>query len=201
MKICIVGGTSAVGRAISARYREVGDEVWTPARHTDCPTGSGPFDAVITSVGAVRDAKLANLTEQHWQESLDANLSAVFRAMKVYLPLVSEGGSFVVIGSIIGSLGGYGCSGYAAGKAGLVGLVRAAANENARRGVRVNLLELGYTDVGMGSRLSADVRAAAERAIPLKRFARIDEVIKAVEFLASSPYMTGNVLTLAGGLR
>lgn len=201
MNVCVVGGTSAIGRVIAEKYRAVGDTVWTPSRHTDVSVGDGPFNAVIVSVGAVRDAKLTDLTEQHWQESLDANLSAVFRAMKVYLPLTRDGGSVVVIGSIVGSQGGYGCAGYAAAKAGLVGLVRAAANENASRGVRVNLLELGYVDAGMGARLNPRVKEKILPTIPLRRFARVEEVIHAVDFLASSPYMTGNVLTLAGGLR
>ncbi len=109
----------------------------------------------------------------------------------------------MVVGSVVGSTGGFGCCNYAAAKAGLVGLVRAAANEQAAKGTgtRVNLLELGYVDAGMGERLPEEVKNKSIRAIPLGRFARMDEVLDALDFLIRAPYMTGGVLTLAGGLR
>ena len=98
-------------------------------------------------------------------------------------------------------MGGYGCTNYAAAKAGLVGLVRGAANEWAKHQIMVNLLELGYVDSGMGAELNPRVRDAAVKSIPLGRFATEEDFVHAVEYLATTRYATGTVLTLAGGLR
>lgn len=159
------------------------------------------FDSLITLQGAIANSKLTKMTNEDWDNVLDANLSSVFRTLRSLLPRVKPMGNVVIVGSIIGSIGGFGCSNYAAAKAGLAGMVRAVANEVADKGICVNLLELGYVSVGMGERLSDNVKENALRTIPLKRFANPSEVVHAIEFLRTTHYMTGNTLTLAGGLR
>lgn len=160
-----------------------------------------PIDVLITMTGAVDNARLDAMTDEQWDKAIAANLTAPFQALRKLLPLVVDNGNVVVVGSIVGSTGGRGCANYAAAKAGLVGLVRAAANEHAARGVCVNLLELGYIDAGMGARLPPKVREAVLPTIPLYRFGAPEDVVLAVDFLARTRYATGTVLTLAGGLR
>ena len=160
-----------------------------------------PWDVLVTLTGEVDNALLVGTTSGQWGSVLDANLTQPFEALRALLPNSNNPSNVVVVGSIVGSIGGRGCANYAASKAGLTGLVRAAANEWAHRSVCINLLELGYTGVGMGARLHRDSKERALMTIPLQRFGTAEDFVLAVEFLSKTRYMTGNVLTLAGGLR
>ena len=158
-------------------------------------------NVLITLPGEVRNNLIGEMDLDEWRSVLENNLTSVFNVFRYWLPRMENNGNVVVVGSIVGSTGGYGCANYAAAKAGLLGLVRAAANEVAARGICVNLLELGYVNAGMGARLDAKVRDKVVQGIPLKRFAEVEEVVDAVTYLSKVRYMTGNTVTLAGGLR
>lgn len=222
--VVIVGGGAALAQPLLINYLDAGERVTAVVRNTypevthpshcsdkrwagrydvviDLNDVEEPIDVLVTLTGATRDAKLVNMDKWQWQDVIDACLTAPSQALSALLPKVKPCGNVVVVGSVIGSMGGYGCANYAAAKAGLVGLVRAAANEHAKRNVKVNLLELGFMDVGMGARLEPKVREAATASIPLRRFGTAEDFVRAVEFLATTDYCTGNILTLAGGLR
>ena len=160
-----------------------------------------PWDVLVTLTGDVDNAPLSLMTDYQWRMAIEANLTHPFEALRYLLPHAREQANVVVVGSIVGSIGSRGCANYAAAKAGLIGLVRAAANEYAYKSLCTNLLELGYMDVGMGSRLQPEVRDKALSTIPLKRFGTVEDFVLAVEFLSKTRYMSGGVLTLAGGLR
>lgn len=159
----------------------------------------GPVNILITMPGSVCNGRIEELSLGDWRSVMDATLSSVFEAFRRLLPKMTDGGNVVVVGSVVGSTGGIGCANYAAAKAGLVGLVRAAANEHPR--LHVNLLELGYVDAGMGARLPEKVKEKVKASIPLGRFATEEDVVLAVDFLARTKYATGTVLSLSGGLR
>lgn len=209
MHVCIVGGGAALTAPVAEHFERRGDKV-SKVYSKRGPCGlpksvaeiDEPIDVLVTMPGAVCNALLTDPTvaeADFWEPVIDANLTAVFRALRYGLPKMPDGGNVVVVGSVVGSTGGYGCANYAAAKAGLVGLVRAAANEVATRGVCVNLLELGYVECGMGARLESKVREKILPTIPLKRFARPEEVVDAIDFLAKIRYATGNIFVLAGG--
>ena len=69
------------------------------------------------------------MTTEQWGKVIDHTLGVVFDAFRQLLPKMNYSSNVIVFGSIVGSIGGYGCANYAAAKAGLVGLVRAASNE------------------------------------------------------------------------
>lgn len=161
----------------------------------------GKIDTLITFPGYTANNLISTMSDDQWDLVLDRTLSSVFRCFHDLAPYFNDGANIVAVGSIMGSLGGKGCSNYAAAKAGLVGLVRAAANEWAPRDIKVNLLELGYIDSGMGARLEPTIKERVLPTIPLKRFGTEDDVVLAIDYLANVNYMTGNILTLAGGLR
>ena len=165
------------------------------------PSIIGPIDVLIIMPADFDNAPLEGMTDKQWDRVLESTLTVPFKALRTFLPWMQEESNVVVVGSIAGKLGGRGCANYAAAKAGLVGLVAAAANESWDRGICINLLESGYMDVGMGAQLSEKVRDSTKLAIPLGRFGTVEDFVLAVEFLAKTRYMTGNVLTLAGGLR
>lgn len=202
MRACVVGGGAALAYPLIDRWEARGDAVTKVTRHVPFfPSASAPIDVLVTLPGSTADTKLDAMTVSQWDRVLDDVLGSVASAFRNIAPHVRDGGNVVVVGSIVGSAGGYGCANYAAAKAGLVGLVRSAAPEWAGRGVCVNLLELGVTELGMGARLPEKVKAKALAGIPLGRFGTADDFVHAVEFLSTVRWMTGNVLTLAGGVR
>jgi 3-oxoacyl-[acyl-carrier protein] reductase len=214
MRVCVVGGGAALAQPLLERWlgglEDAGHDVVALCPHRrpsfdhprltvrDKPV-TGQFDLLVTLAGSTDDAKLEGMTYHVWDTVVANTLTAVARAFQSVK--VKDGGNVVVVGSIVGSTGAYGAANYAAAKAGLVGLVRSAALEWAGRGVCVNLLELGVTELGMGARLPDKVKAKALAGIPLGRFGTAADFVHAVEFLSTTRWMTGNVLTLAGGVR
>jgi NAD(P)-dependent dehydrogenase (short-subunit alcohol dehydrogenase family) len=210
MRVVIVGGGSALAQPLIARWLARGDEVYAvcrntfPEREVRCgPPEKAPdgIDLLVSMAGSTANAMLHEMLWQEWGKVVGDTLTSVWEALNACLPKMSNPSNAVVVGSVIGSTGGYGCANYAAAKAGLVGLVRAAANEWAAKGVCVNLLELGYCDAGMGARLPPAVREKVTRRIPVGRFADPEEVADAVEFLGRVRFMSGDVLPFAGGMR
>lgn len=159
------------------------------------------LNGLVTVVGAAIDGKIEDLSKDQFDTSVNNNLGTVFNCLRYASPMLEDGSNVVVVGSIVGSMGGRGCSSYAAGKAGLVGLVRSVALEWASRDICVNLLELGYINAGMGARLPDKLKSRINATIPLGKFGSEWDFVEAVKFLLKTRYMTGNVLTLAGGLR
>lgn len=212
--ICIVGGGSALSQHVIQHYLDKGAWVSALCRHSGPSMtherlkpyykGDGvpkSLDIVITMCGKVRNATIKNMEYSEWEESISDNLSSVFYHLKNLLPEMHTEGNVVVVGSIVGSMGGYGCANYAAAKAGLVGLVNSVAVEYVDQGIVCNLLKLGYVNCGMGANLPEMVRQKITTKIPLRRFAKPSEVVQAIDFLGSTRYMTGEILTLSGGLR
>lgn len=200
-KVCIYGAGAALAEPVIRRFQKDSETLIVRVFRTGPYNDVAEADVIITLTGKVRNGLIGELQQDDWRDSIEDNLVSVCKFLSRALPRMANGGNVVVVGSIVGSTGGYGCANYAAAKAGLVGLVRAAANEVASRKICVNMLELGYVDAGMGARLDADIRERVLKTIPLRRFATTEEVADAVEYLAKIKYMTGNVLTLAGGLR
>jgi len=110
-------------------------------------------------------------------------------------------GSIINMSSLSGKSGNPGQTNYSAAKAGIVGLTKAAAKELAHKGVRVNAIQPGLIRTAMTEAMPADVFAAREADIPMKRAGEPAEVAGAALFLASnlSSYMTGAVLEVGGG--
>ena len=101
-----------------------------------------------------------------------------------------------------GKLGFPGQANYAASKAGQVAFTKSLAKEVARRGITVNCVSPGFTETEFISDISDDLRKTYVGQVPMKRFARPDEIAGGILFLASgnASYITGTVLEIDGGL-
>ncbi|MFN2443948.1 MAG: SDR family NAD(P)-dependent oxidoreductase [Thermoanaerobaculia bacterium] len=140
----------------------------------------GPVAILLTCPGLVDPRPIAETTDQQWEESIAANLHAVFRPVRRVLPPMLERGSgaIVLVASISGVSGSSKFPGlvpYAASKAAVIGFAEALAAEVGPRGVRVNALSPGSVDTEM-------LRAAAPDAVPAMT---TDEVAESILFLAS----------------
>lgn len=152
---------------------------------------------------AMRGGKFAEHTVELWRSVIDANLTAAFVvAKRVAAHMVKNGGGCMVNFSSIASSGNPGQVAYSAAKAGVEGLTRTMAAELGPLGVRVNALALGFIDVATTRQAVADNRLQQySEKTPLGRLGQLDDVINAVEFLASNTFVNGAIVQVDGGLR
>lgn len=138
----------------------------------------------------------------------DVNVLGVFLGLKYVLPVMQgqKSGAIINTSSIAGLVGAANMSGYIMSKHAVLGLSRTAALEAAPFGVRVNSVHPGFIESRMLTdiihRLGAPDTSAFSSTVPLQRLGSVDEIAKAVAFLASdeSSYMTGHAMVLDGGL-
>jgi NAD(P)-dependent dehydrogenase (short-subunit alcohol dehydrogenase family) len=162
----------------------------------------GRLDLLANVAGAPgRAIALEALTEADWASALSLNLLAAVRLQNLCLDaLTAASGCIVNVGSIASSGGLRNGAAYAAAKAGLAAVTRAAAIEWARRGVRANLVEPGFVDTEFNQHLreaGADTRLIAQ--IPLLRAITAEEVAEAVLHLGAARSTTGATLRVDGG--
>lgn len=93
-----------------------------------------------------------------------------------------------------------GVSAYAAAKAGLEGLVKAAAPELARNGARVNAIRMGYFDAGMKETIPSEVQTLIKDSIPLKKWGECGHLLNLIKTTLINTYMTGSIIDITGGL-
>lgn len=161
------------------------------------------LQGVVGNVGIGRGAGgLIGTSADDWDETLAANLRGPFLVARLTLPRMSEGGSYVWIGSLAGLQPGSSLPAYDASKAGLIGLSRHVALEGARKSVRSNVVAPGLIDTPLGRAATRGRPSRAGTRVPLGRQGTAFEVAAATTFLLSdeASYITGTVLTVDGGL-
>ncbi|XP_075053951.1 3-oxoacyl-[acyl-carrier-protein] reductase [Mixophyes fleayi] len=160
----------------------------------------GNVNYLVNAAGINRDGLLLRTKSEDIQSQLSINLVGSIHTCKMALRgmVQQQGGAIVNIGSIVGHKGNAGQSIYSASKEGLVGFSKSLAKEVARKNIRVNVVAPGFIHTDMTSSLEED---SLNQKIPLGRFGEADEVAHAVAFLLNSPYITGHVLMVDGGLQ
>jgi NAD(P)-dependent dehydrogenase (short-subunit alcohol dehydrogenase family) len=171
----------------------------------------GPLDVLFSNAGVSGPiAPLVDYPEEDFARVLQVHVLGAFHLLKYGLPAMRDGGSVIINSSVVGLTADPGIAGYATAKHAQVGLMRVAAKECAPRRIRVNTIHPGPTDTAFQRAIEqeatgadADTAAAAfDRMIPLARHASVDEIARAVLFLASddSSFVTGATLAVDGGM-
>src|SRR6201994_2453982 len=168
---------------------------------------AGGLDILVANSGRVEPEDLGKITEENFDRTFELNARATLFTVQKALPLIRNGGSVILVGSIAGYVGVPGYTTYSATKAALRSYTRTWTREFNDRGIRFNTLSPGPVDTPIMD-LQADspegadaIRAAFAAAIPLNRMGRPDEIAAAALFLASddSSFVAGAELSVPGG--
>ncbi len=164
----------------------------------------GRVDVLVNNAGITNDKTFHKMGANEWHQVIDVNLNGTFYCCNRAIPIMRDQnfGRIINISSIVGQKGNFGQANYAASKAGLLGLTKTLALENAMKGITVNAVCPGFIETDMVSAIPDNVKSKIQDEIPMKRFGTAKEVARAVRFLASddAAYITGQELNINGGL-
>ena len=164
----------------------------------------GRLDILVNNAGISRDGLLMTAKEEDFVKTLDTNLKGAYFCTKAAAKVMlrQKYGRIVSLSSVVGLRGNPGQTAYAASKAGILGLTKAAAKELAGRDITVNAVAPGYIATDMTAVLPGKAREAMLSAIPKGRPGEPEDVARAVAFFVQpeSAYITGQVLCVDGGM-
>jgi NAD(P)-dependent dehydrogenase (short-subunit alcohol dehydrogenase family) len=194
----------ALGRRALAVSCHVGDWTQCAALIDAAVTEFGRIDVLINNAGiAPVPPSLLDVTEELFDKTIGVNLRGPLRLTALAAEHMPRGGSVINISSKASLHPSSFTVVYAAAKAGLNALTKAAANEFGPRGIRVNAIVCGtfHTDSLHRSMPSEDIQAQMAARISLGRIAGADEIVGTALYLASdaSSYLTGDLILLDGG--
>ena len=164
----------------------------------------GQLDILVANAGVTRDNLLVQLRDEDWEQVIAINLSATFRLSRAAVRgmMRRRFGRVIAITSVVGITGNPGQANYVAAKAGITGMIKALAQEYAKRGVTANCVAPGFIVTPMTDKLNDKQRETIVAKIPASRAGTPAEVAAAVVFLASNDagYVTGQTLHVNGGM-
>ena len=166
--------------------------------------GLGGLDILVNNAGIAKNALIFNMEPADWLQVMQVNFGGVFNCTKAAMGhfMARGSGSIVNVSSVMGERGWIGESNYAASKGAVNAFTRCCAMELARFGVRVNAVLPGFAPTGLVAELmEKDGGKGIRRQIPMRSFATVDQVARAVVFLAgpAASYMTGSLVPVDGG--
>ena len=192
-------GIDGVGMVLDVRSSDSIDQCMS-----DIKKQFGSVDILVNNAGITRDTLLMRMKLEQWEEVYETNLRSVFLLSKACLRgmVKNRAGRIINISSLVGTTGNPGQSNYASSKAGMVGFTKSLAREVANRGVTVNCVAPGFIATDMTDELTDEQKTHILASIPMGKLGRVEDIAKAVKFLASddSAYITGQTMHINGGL-
>jgi len=198
----------AGGRAVAADA-DVSDLVAVQAAVRAVEDGLGPLDVLVNNAGWDRMALFVESEPTFWDRVIAINYKGALNVTHTVLPgmIDRKRGRIVTVASDAGRVGSTGEAVYSGCKAALIGFSKALAREVARHGITVNAVCPGPVDTQLLADVMAGERgqkivAGLQRAIPMGRLAKPEDVAGAVAYLASeeAAYVTGQTVSVSGGL-
>ena len=164
----------------------------------------GSVSILVNNAGITRDNLFLLMKTDQWQETIDTNLTSVYKMSKACIRAMTKArkGRIINITSVVAVTGNPGQVNYCASKAGMIGFTKSLAQEIASRNITVNAVAPGFIDTDMTSELGDKAREAILSTIPMKKLGSPDDIAAAVAYLASSEanYVTGTTLHVNGGM-
>lgn len=232
-RVIITGGARGIGFETAKRFHQEGAHICIvdmPAlSETDlekcfsermtyiqanlaCKEGRAPViewmnngvDVLINNAGITRDATMAKMTEENWDQVMDVNLKSVFMLSQAAASIMKNQNSGVILhaSSVVAHYGNFGQCNYVASKAAVIGLTKTMAKELGKNNVRVNAVAPGFIGTPMVRAMPEKVISMMEEKVPLKRLGEPEEIAAMFAFLASddAKYITGATFNVDGGI-
>jgi 3-oxoacyl-[acyl-carrier protein] reductase len=164
----------------------------------------GPVNVLVNNAGVIRDDLFVRLEPEHWNEVLSTNLGGTYNFCRAiaYPMMRRRSGRIINVSSVAAEHVNAGQTNYAASKGAINAFTRALAVELAGRGVTVNAIAPGFIETDMSAAVRNKAGDMIKKVIPMKRIGTPEDVARVAVFLASadSSYITGQVITVDGGL-
>ena len=209
----VLNGRSAISEELLAQFADYGvkvvaisgdvsDNADAKRMVEEAVEALGSVDILINNAGITKDGMALRMSEEDFDAVLKINLTGTFNMTQAVLKPMTKAraGAIINLSSVVGLTGNAGQANYAASKAGVIGFSKSIAREVAARNVRVNVIAPGFIESDMTAVLSDKIKDAMMGQIPMKRFGQAEEVAEVAVFLAKQEYMTGQVLSIDGGL-
>ena len=212
-------GSEERAREVQKEIEEKGGEAeirqWNVADYKACESAvkdivktHGSIDILVNNAGITKDGLLMGMSEEDFDQVIDVNLKGTFNMMRFVSRqmLRQRSGRIISMASVVGIAGNAGQANYAAAKAGVVGLTKTAARENARKGITCNAICPGFIETDMTLKLKEVNDGAAWESmmqrIPMGYAGKAADVGNMVAFLASdeASYITSEVINVGGGM-
>ncbi len=204
------------GAAVVHDTVDVSDEAQVASHIGNITQAFGTLDVGVNNAGIGHDVTpLQNLSTDDFDRMMNVNAKGVFLCMKYQIPMMQAAGSGAIlnVASAAGLVGAGHLSLYAAAKHAVVGMTKAAADENAKRGIRINAICPSFSATPMVDEMADQVggRAGLSREealghiasrIPMGRVSAPDEVVQAMLWICApdNSFMTGQAIAIDGGL-
>lgn len=181
---------------------DISDQAHIKATINDLYENDVKIDILINNAGIVADSLMVRLPTEDIDNVIDTNLKGTFYVTQpIFKQMMRQReGVIINMSSVVGQMGNIGQTNYAAAKAGMIGLTKSLAREGAMRGVRVNAIAPGMIVSDMTDQLPEKQKELMLGEIPLRRFGMADEIAQTTQFLIENDYITGQTITVDGGL-
>jgi len=150
------------------------------------------------------DSTLVKMTQEQWDRVISINQTGVFHCTQAVVPhMIKEGyGRIINTSSIVGRMGNFGQTNYAASKAAVIAMTQTWAKELGRKGINVNAVAPGFIMTPMTEKMPENVLQGMKEKVALQRLGTPRDIANTYVFLASddSSYINGAVIPVDGGL-
>ncbi len=199
--------TRAAIQALGRRCELITADCAKPADCTRCVEATarllGGVDVVVHSAGGAVNGGLLELTPEAWQGAFDVHVHAIFHLCRAAIPLMrpKKEGAIILISSTAGKLATPSNIAYQAVKGAIPHITRGLAREFAPDNIRINCVAPGVIRTRFHEKMSAEQKKLnLEQRIPLKREGTPEQVADAILMLVKNDYITGDTVTIDGGL-
>ena len=157
---------------------------------------------LINCAGINYNATLHNSDIDAWKKVIDVNVFGTFLITRKMISLMREDGYGRIINfsSVVPKIGIPGTSAYSTSKAALWGFTKAVATENAKKGITINTINLGYFNVGMIKEVPENILEGMIDKIPNRRLGDPEEIFNTIKYIISTPYINASEVNVNGGL-
>ncbi|MCZ6556764.1 MAG: 3-oxoacyl-[acyl-carrier-protein] reductase [SAR324 cluster bacterium] len=162
------------------------------------------IDILVNNAGITSDQLFMRMTLENWRKVMSVNLDGMFYVTRAVIKTMvkQRRGRIINITSVVGFTGNPGQVNYSSAKSAVVGFTKSIARELGSRNITCNAVAPGFVDTDMTRVLNESQRKAIMDQIPLGRMGTVEEIAKAVRFIASEDagYISGTVIHINGGM-